>query len=165
MRIGLDRVDPDYKVQPWVMHRSTTAAVSCSFKGLSFLSSSPFAVVAASSTDHLNLLLYCWITEENFSGDELFRLCSGTAHSMTNCLLSTPPSLPFEDWKGNAGQSEVFACSQCPFVHSVEVKLHQHIEKEVFPVDPKLTQLCSFCCGSSYPDWRSCCWYQISNRY
>ncbi|KAJ8403163.1 hypothetical protein AAFF_G00360790, partial [Aldrovandia affinis] len=33
----------------------------------------------------------------------------------------------------NTGQtlrsSQVFACSQCPFVHTVEVKLHQHIEK------------------------------------
>ncbi|KAJ8366463.1 hypothetical protein AAFF_G00353630, partial [Aldrovandia affinis] len=28
--------------------------------------------------------------------------------------------------------SQVFACSQCPFVHTVEVKLHQHIE-EVHP--------------------------------
>ncbi|KAJ8397485.1 hypothetical protein AAFF_G00437610 [Aldrovandia affinis] len=27
------------------------------------------------------------------------------------------------------GQSEVFACSQCPFLHTVKVKLRQHIEK------------------------------------
>ncbi|KAJ8377093.1 hypothetical protein SKAU_G00076730 [Synaphobranchus kaupii] len=31
--------------------------------------------------------------------------------------------------KGKSGQSEVFACSQCPFAHMEEVKLHQHIEK------------------------------------
>ncbi|KAJ8377094.1 hypothetical protein SKAU_G00076740 [Synaphobranchus kaupii] len=29
----------------------------------------------------------------------------------------------------NTGLSEVFACSQCPFTHMEEVKLHQHIEK------------------------------------
>ncbi|KAJ8405966.1 hypothetical protein AAFF_G00308540 [Aldrovandia affinis] len=27
------------------------------------------------------------------------------------------------------GASQVFGCSQCPFVHTVEVKLHRHIEK------------------------------------
>ncbi|KAJ8403262.1 hypothetical protein AAFF_G00354790 [Aldrovandia affinis] len=41
---------------------------------------------------------------------------------------ATPPR------KGNTGQtgevsSQVFACSQCPFVHMEEEKLHQHIEK------------------------------------
>ncbi|KAJ8377156.1 hypothetical protein SKAU_G00077360 [Synaphobranchus kaupii] len=60
---------------------------------------------------------------------------------VTSCLLnqpraSSPGSHVISSSKGNAGQSEVFACSQCPFAHMEEVKLHQHIEK-VHPEEHK----------------------------
>ncbi|KAJ8280034.1 hypothetical protein COCON_G00071000 [Conger conger] len=55
--------------------------------------------------------------------------------SVTSCQVQQPrlpsPSSPvISSSKGNAGQSEVFGCSQCPFAHLEEVKLHQHVEKE-----------------------------------
>ncbi|KAJ8332588.1 hypothetical protein SKAU_G00423770 [Synaphobranchus kaupii] len=54
----------------------------------------------------------------------------GFSPPVTSCLLKQPrvhsPGSPVISSKG---QSEVFACSQCPFVHMEEVKLHQHIEK------------------------------------
>ncbi|KAJ8277132.1 hypothetical protein GJAV_G00071810 [Gymnothorax javanicus] len=31
--------------------------------------------------------------------------------------------------KGNSGETVVFACSQCPFIHVEEEKLHQHVQK------------------------------------
>ncbi|KAJ8377096.1 hypothetical protein SKAU_G00076760 [Synaphobranchus kaupii] len=53
---------------------------------------------------------------------------------VTSCLLEqsrvpSPGSPVISSREENTGKSEVFACSQCPFAHMEEVKLHQHIEK------------------------------------
>ncbi|KAJ8377100.1 hypothetical protein SKAU_G00076800 [Synaphobranchus kaupii] len=55
----------------------------------------------------------------------------GSSSLVTSCLLNQPrvPSPGSPIISSSKGQSEVFACSQCPFVHMEEVKLHQHIEK------------------------------------
>ncbi|KAJ8397460.1 hypothetical protein AAFF_G00437360 [Aldrovandia affinis] len=50
------------------------------------------------------------------------------------CAEASHSSSIISPWNQNTGQtveasSQVFACSQCPFVHTVEVKLHHHIEK------------------------------------
>ncbi|KAG5849748.1 hypothetical protein ANANG_G00075010 [Anguilla anguilla] len=58
----------------------------------------------------------------------------GLSPPATSCLLKqprvpSPGSLVMSSSKNNSGESEVFACSQCPFIHMEEAKLHQHIEK------------------------------------
>ncbi|KAJ8377155.1 hypothetical protein SKAU_G00077350 [Synaphobranchus kaupii] len=55
----------------------------------------------------------------------------GSSSLVTSCLLKQPrvPSPGSPIISSRKGQSEVFACSQCPFSHIEEVKLHQHIEK------------------------------------
>ncbi|KAJ8277151.1 hypothetical protein GJAV_G00072000 [Gymnothorax javanicus] len=53
---------------------------------------------------------------------------------VTSCLIAQPavpyPGSPvISSCKRDPGESEVFACSLCPFVHMEEVMLHQHIKK------------------------------------
>ncbi|KAJ8280035.1 hypothetical protein COCON_G00071010 [Conger conger] len=55
----------------------------------------------------------------------------GFSPKVTSCLIKQPrvPSPGSPVISCSTGQSEVFGCSQCPFAHLEEVKLHQHVEK------------------------------------
>ncbi|XP_064190272.1 zinc finger protein 558-like isoform X3 [Anguilla rostrata] len=49
-----------------------------------------------------------------------------TSSLLSQCRVPSPGSSLISSGKR---ESEVFACSQCPFIHMEEAKLHQHIEK------------------------------------
>ncbi|XP_064190420.1 zinc finger protein 501-like isoform X2 [Anguilla rostrata] len=57
----------------------------------------------------------------------------GLSPPVTSCLLKQPrvpsPGSSIISSSQGTAESEVFSCSQCPFIHMEEAKLHQHIEK------------------------------------
>ncbi|KAJ8277159.1 hypothetical protein GJAV_G00072080 [Gymnothorax javanicus] len=71
-----------------------------------------------------------WLIEERIRDGEKQEE-EGSSPLGASCVLKEPgvPILRSPVISSFKGESEVFACSQCPLIHMEEEKFHQHIEK------------------------------------